>query len=128
MTKHRYGEAYMLMWYICKSCRAREMIWNSRDGVTPFGINCPSCGEIMNHVDWNSDRYEPNHQLNGDQRFFRDGTPDEAETIIRARIERLQNHYPLSDQEQEQLVKSCRSGKEHEFQQGWPILDRKSLL
>lgn len=43
-------------------CGHRERFWNSRDGVTPFGLNCPSCEEgILQHVEWNLDRFVPGH-------------------------------------------------------------------
>ena len=32
---HNHKEAYMLMNYRCE-CGHHELIWNSRDGVTPF--------------------------------------------------------------------------------------------
>lgn len=61
--KYEHAEAFCLMWYGCK-CGHRERIWNSRDGVTPFGMGCPSCGGSMSHVDWQKDILAPQHQLN----------------------------------------------------------------
>src|SRR5438128_138761 len=50
---HIHGEAFMLMWYECRGCGARERVWNSRDGVTPFGMGCASCGtDNMLHTNW----------------------------------------------------------------------------
>jgi len=40
---HRHVEAFCLMHYAC-DCGHHEVIWNSRDGVTPFTAPCPSCG------------------------------------------------------------------------------------
>lgn len=37
------------------------VIWNSRDGVTPFGCAHPETGASLTHVRWNEDRYDPNH-------------------------------------------------------------------
>lgn len=42
--EYRHAEAFCLMTYLCKGCGHREVIWNSRDGVTPFAATCPSCG------------------------------------------------------------------------------------
>jgi hypothetical protein len=35
-TKHNHGEAFALMTYRCDAGCHTEVIWNSRDGVTPF--------------------------------------------------------------------------------------------
>lgn len=81
---HTFGEAFMLMWYAC-DCGHRERIWNSRDGVTPFALMCPSCaGEMgtLRHIAWQWDKYAPDHKPHPGQRFFRDGTPDEAQAIM----------------------------------------------
>ena len=124
---HTFGEAFMLMQYACKDCGHRETIWNSRDGVTPFGCGCPSCGQIMNHVNWPQDIYAPNHTLHLHQKFWRDGTPDEAEAIIRKRIEQMRGKYPCTPEEEEALVASVRAGKDGgEFQKGWPNLDQNN--
>lgn len=120
---HTHGEAFMLMWYRCEICGHTERIWNSRDGVTPFGVGCPSCGRIMQHHNWQYDKYRPNHKLHRGQRFFRDGTPDEAEAIMRQRIESMREQYPLEPGEEERLISACRNGDETEFRKGWPMLD-----
>jgi hypothetical protein len=121
---HEHGEAFCLMWYACNECGARERIWNSRDGVTPFGMGCHSCGgnEYL-HSDFRSDEYAPNHQLHFEQRFWRDGTPDEAEAIMRKRIAQARGEFPLTDAEKAQLIGDARSGAAHEFQKGWPMID-----
>jgi ribosomal protein S27E len=120
---HSHGEAFMLMTYACEACGHRETIWNSRDGVTPFGCGCPSCGKTLNHVEWQSDVYAPNHKLRPRQRFWRDGTPDEAEAIMRRRIDQMRGQYPLSPSREAALIASVRNGTEGEFQNGWPTLD-----
>ena len=118
---HTHGEAFMIMWYACK-CGHRERIWNSRDGVTPFGALCPSCGGTMSHVDWGRDEYAPDHKPARYQRYWRDGTPDEAEAIMRRRIEGMRGGpYEASSEVVEELIASARAG-ENEFQPGWPML------
>lgn len=121
MVEHK--EAFCLMWYACK-CGHRERIWNSRDGVTPFGTTCTSCGNIMDHVDWKSDLASQNHKLTVGQRFWRDGTPDEAETIMRRRIEKSKGgKWEPSPEVAAELIASARNESEGEFQKGWPALD-----
>lgn len=117
-TKHNHTEAFALMWYVCE-CGHAERIWNSRDGVTPFGFGCPSCGQIAHHVAWHSDLYSPKYKLRHGQRFWRGGTPDEAEAIMRRRIKQI----PCSPEKEAELIAWARKG-EGEFQTGWPMLDQ----
>ena len=123
MAEHR--EAFCLMWYACGSCKHRERIWNSRDGVTPFGTTCPSCGAGMTHVEWHNDTPSPHHKPIPGQRFWRDGTPDEAEAIMRRRIEKAKGTRWEADPETAaKLIKSARDeSDESEFRKGWPMLD-----
>lgn len=124
-SKDTHRKAFCLMWYACK-CGHRERIWNSRDGVTPFGTACPSCGDIMDHVDWKQDERAPQHKLRTGQRFWRDGTPDDAEAIMRRRIERLRDRWPQTPGQDAALITSARSGDD-EFRPGWPMLDEKRV-
>lgn len=122
MSNHK--EAFCLMWYACK-CGHRERIWNSRDGVTPFGCLCPSCSGTMNHVEWNSDVSAPSHKLTIGQGFWRDGTPDEAEAVMRRRLEKAQGtQWEANDQLAAELIASARDGSSGEFRPGWPTLGR----
>ena len=83
---HKHREAFCLMWYGCP-CGHRERFWNSRDGVTPFGTVCPSCGEpSMRHIQFELDTYEPEHQPAHGQRVWVDMTQHQAEAIARRRI------------------------------------------
>lgn len=123
MTKHIHGEAFNLMTYFCKDCGHKEIIWNSRDGVTPFGCGCPSCGKTLLHSDWGKDTYAPSHKLLSNQKYWRDGTPEEAEAFMRKRIELYRDKYPISTGEAEKLYRQAREGTLSEFQKGWPMLD-----
>lgn len=118
-----HAEAYCLMWYVCRGsdCGHVERIWNSRDGVTPFGTGCPSCGGTLTHQHWHRDTYAPDHKLHRGQRFWRDGTPDEAAEIMR---KRLSNHPGGRSAEWDaQLIEDARLGRDHDFTMGWPVLD-----
>lgn len=121
MPQHK--EAFCLMWYAC-DCGHRERIWNSRDGVTPFACGCPSCGGTMTHISFHRDEPRLNHKLNPGQKFFRDGTPDEAEKFILYRAEALKNTYPIREDHLNQLISMAREGHpDSEFRKGWPLLD-----
>lgn len=79
MFNHR--EAHCIMTYRCKCCGFEERIWNSRDGVTPFCIACPSCGKLEHyHEDWHNDRYAPLHQafMKPGERMFINMTKERA--------------------------------------------------
>lgn len=119
---HNHGEAFALMTYGCP-CGHREVIWNSRDGVTPFCMGCPSCGgATLRHSTFRVDVYAPAHKLHRGQRFWRDGTPDEAAELMRKRIAAMQGRYPLRPSEVECYINDARTGANSEFQTGWPML------
>lgn len=118
--KYRHGEAFALMWYAC-TCGHRERIWNSRDGVTPFGLGCPSCGSpTLRHVDWQRDQCTPSHQLHRGQRYFRDGTAAEASVIVERRIASARN-IPA---EVAALLRKEATEQTGEFVKGWPVVAR----
>lgn len=118
----QHKEAFALMWYAC-GCGHRERIWNSRDGVTPFGTLCPSCGQPnMKHVAWGQDERKPDHKLVKGQRYWRDGTADEAVAIIERRLQRFaEQGAPAPEDVAERLLTNARN-QEGEWRQGWPIL------
>ena len=87
---HQAAEAFCLMWYACRDCGHRERIWNSRDGVTPFCMGCPSCGQpSMAHVDWNLDQYAPNHRPALGQRIWKTMTIEYATALAKRALDRL---------------------------------------
>jgi hypothetical protein len=56
-------EAFKLMFYASKDGKRIERIWNSRDGVTPFGIYAPNGDghDELHHVAWKADAFEAMH-------------------------------------------------------------------
>lgn len=81
----KHAEAFRLMNYRCQECGHHEVLWNSRDGVTPFSIPCSKCNDPMSmvHVDWNLDRFAPMHHmsLSHGQRYFADMTKARAREL-----------------------------------------------
>lgn len=138
-----HKEAFCLMAYGCvgesrpgarqterlmHGCGHLERIWNSRDGVTPFMMGCPSCGGHLQHINWGADQYAPDHKPHWGQGIWRDGTPDDAEAIMRRRLESCKGtEYECDEARTEMLVKMAREGGEGEFQQGWPMFSRHGL-
>ena len=47
---YNHNEAYAKMLYQCEDCKNIEVLWNSRDGVTPFIIACSLCDSDMQHI------------------------------------------------------------------------------
>jgi hypothetical protein len=123
MTR-QHKEAFCLMWYGCEECGHQERIWNSRDGVTPFVDLCPSCGGLtLYHSNFSADVATPDHKLHRGQRFWRDGTTDEAISIMKKRIDFANRRGVILPAEHvEQMMKAARGGLD-EWKPGWPTLD-----
>ena len=124
MSDYQFGEAFCLMWYAC-DCGHRERFWNGRDGVTPFGTSCPSCGGIMNHVQWQRDVCTPDHVPHHGQAVWRDGTVEDAVAIMTKRLDScVGTKYKPDAKRRTALIEMVRRGYAEEFQKGWPMLER----
>lgn len=127
VPEHRHGEAFCLMWYRCDNCGHQERIWNSRDGVTPFGCTCPSCGELtLKHWRFDLDERATEHVLRSGQRFWRDGTPEEAKAALERRFKIFKERgQPVSEEVQAEMLADLEkpSDERWEFKDGWPMLD-----
>jgi hypothetical protein len=75
---HVHGEAFMLMKYRADDGTEEELIWNSRDGVTPFVITLKS-GKTATHVEWTGDAYAPRFEPPIGTRIFVDLTRERAQ-------------------------------------------------
>ena len=85
----QHAEAFCLMTYKCEQCRKEEVLWNSRDGVTPFIIGCRYCGGEARHIKWNEDKFMPNYRPKKGQRIFIDVTTERKMEISRKRIDQF---------------------------------------
>lgn len=94
---YHHAEAFCLMKYATKDGSEVEWIWNSRDGVTPFGVRSRTGGELF-HTEWNLDRRLPTYQPLAGERVFVDLTRERAEHFARKRIELYWTdaEYPMS--------------------------------
>jgi len=122
-----------LMLYECKVCGGREVLWNGRDGVTPFGVPCrnETCnehemGSPMLHIAWKLDKCAPAFKPWPGMRVFRDGTLEEARAIMRRRIESAKGtEYERTPAEIDEMIANIvlddegRSG----FRRGYPMID-----
>lgn len=91
---HDHVEAFCLMKYRADDGE-EEILWNSRDGVTPFMIRLRS-GKEASHVEWHLDKYAPDYIPPVGSRIFADLTEEKAREMVRERVEELWNHseYP----------------------------------
>lgn len=86
---HTQKEAFCHMLY--RAASGREIsIWNSRDGVTPFGVSID--GEELEHVEWSRDRYDPDHVPKVGTYVFVDLTIDAAVVLRTKYVEHFWNH------------------------------------
>lgn len=143
---HAHAEAFCLMRYRCiergqtirvttpdgrhafhqGGCGHFEIIWNSRDGVTPFGTTCPSCGgHRLQHVDFGADTYAPDHQLHRGQRFWRDATLEEWIKVYLARIEALPEY---EGEDMKVKLHNTKVYAQQALERGEPWLDVKVPL
>lgn len=93
---HDHAEAFALMQYECGMCGHVEVIWNSRDGVTPFVVDCyahlggvRACTGEARHTRWYADGYSPNHKPRPGERIFVDMTPERYRLLTRQHAERM---------------------------------------
>jgi hypothetical protein len=83
---YRHSEAFCLMTYRADDGTEEEVVWNSRDGVTPFVIPLRS-GKSAMHVDWDRDRRVPDYQPPPGSRMFVDLTEEAALAAARRNAE-----------------------------------------
>lgn len=93
---HSHSEAFCLMIYYCKELDETEVLWNSRDGVTPFVIGNKAGTNMMQHVDWEKDVYRPDYVPEIDSRIFVDLTYEMALEIAHINVERWWDDSELS--------------------------------
>lgn len=84
---YNHAEAFCLMLYRSDDGTEEEVIWNSRDGVTPFVITLRS-GKQATHVDWHLDQRVPDFQPHPGERMFVSLTPQRAREHAEANVDR----------------------------------------
>lgn len=85
--EHR--EAFCLMKYRSDDGSEEEMLWNSRDGVTPFCIRSRNGEKMMSHVEWNKDTFIIDFDPPPGMRVFVDATLDLVTPDLEAYIEKF---------------------------------------
>ena len=97
IQQYVHGEAFCLMSYVSDDGKHGELLWNSRDGITPFVIHSRD-GVEMTHVDWQSDVRAPHFRPPPGMRIFVDMDEELAAERARERVEQWWDRpdYPLS--------------------------------
>ena len=92
-------EGFDLMLYKCEKCLTIEVLWNSRDAVTPFCINCIQCDGMMQHAHWQLDVKKPDFKPPKGTRIFVTLTQKRCEELTRQRVDRMWDtgKYPMKE-------------------------------
>lgn len=105
MSEYLCNDAFMIMTYECENCMHSEKIWNSRDGVTPFGMGCPECRETMQHVRWNEDVRDPDYKPQPNERIWIDMPKEHSQDIARLRYaDARRSGMPMNGKTEEEIV------------------------
>jgi hypothetical protein len=83
---YEHAEAFCLVAYRSDDGTETELIWNSRDGVTPFVISLRS-GKQATHVAWETDQCIPDYSPPPGSRVFVDLTPERARQLAEQRVD-----------------------------------------
>ncbi len=117
-SKYNHAEAFNLMSYKCEKCGTLEVLWNSRDGVTPFIIGC-RCGGSMQHIDWHKDIRIEDYIPRKGQRIFIDIPESLKKPIALKRIDIFKSTpHEVKEAEKEKVMKSIIDG----MQKGEPYV------
>lgn len=87
--RYTHKEAFCIMHYRCDLCRYTQRLWNSRDGVTPFIIDCFKCDGTAAHVSWNLDQCAPDFVPEIGMRIFVDTTKEMCIEANRKYVDRV---------------------------------------
>lgn len=108
------AEGFDLMIYRCDHGHT-EILWNSRDGITPFSISCRKCDSSMVHAFWDADVKVPDFKPPKGMRIFVDLTMEQARIDRRKYVEewwdkdcygaKMKDEYPTKEDAIERLAR-----------------------
>lgn len=105
--KFNHAEAFCLMNYKCEKCGKIELLWNSRDGVTPFGIGCINCNGEMFHSNFGGDKCKEDYIPDKGQRVFIDYPKSLIAPFARRRVAQIDSY---NHEEKDDLIKNIIDG------------------
>jgi hypothetical protein len=105
---HNHAEAFSLMPYVCINCGFVETLYNTRDGVTPFIVNCRVCkGEARHNF---KDRFDPVFQPFEGMRIFVDLTEKRAVELFKRLYDKIK---AANDEHSTRLIRDFPSVDEY---------------
>lgn len=125
MSQFNHAEAYCLMRYQCKVCGETEILYNSRDGVTPFSISCKNgcpdgLGSPMSHIDFGADRCEPRYIPIPGMRVFIDMTREKSRELWGKKVAKYWADNTFNCHEQYGTQEKMVDALSAEFKEGSP--------
>jgi len=90
-----YPEAFKVMRYGCKKCRNVQLVWNSRNGVSPFSIGC-SCGGSADHIQWERDKLCIEVDvaiMEGAKKMFISPSPERYVEFVKEHVQKNWDHF-----------------------------------
>lgn len=111
---YKHPEAFCLMKYQSEDGEEEEILWNSRDGVTPFFIGNKVGTKSMKHINWNEDVRAIGHKPQPGDRVFMDLSKEDNIAYTKVKVDELWEHeeFALKDQfeSKEEAVESLTAG------------------
>jgi hypothetical protein len=101
---YNHKEAFCLLKYASNDGQIVEWIWNSRDGVTPFGVMSRCGTKELRHVQWRFDVRIVNYEPLPGERIFVDAT----EELLRPKAEEIiaRHHPTVGGEERASLIRN----------------------
>lgn len=88
LAGYQHGEAFCHMRYGTEDGRTWMTVWNSRDGVTPFGMKHPRTGDDITHLPpWSADVFDPFHVPDVGAYVWIDLNPERAMQLAMRNVE-----------------------------------------
>lgn len=104
----KHPETFYAMNYSTEDGSVNEIIWNARDGVTPYAVPSPD-GQLMKHLAWHLDQRVPYHRPAVGSRVFIDLTIEKAREsrrlFVEQRWEQLRERWATREEAVEDLAR-----------------------
>jgi hypothetical protein len=134
IESYDHAEAFHLMTYQSEDGETTEIIWNSRDGVTPFFIAGKDGVTEMKHVDWYKDVFDPHYIPKPGERVFMTISKEDYLVHIKEQVEtmwdgegvKMKDHFESKDQAIEILGQQWQEGMpciRTVAKEGWPNIE-----